>query len=200
MFLQQLRKLSAQVCSLTLEQWTNNESSRPKMLSTLHAKVPICYDVTRCFTNSWLYSRWLQRLSSIRINYISLYFDQAQNKHSAAALRTWEYSWGDCFSSGWLMILPFTIKNADVINPLCALTSIVIMCGTHSLSPWKTGCGVEKGAVLRHLCLVAQQKYGLLQNEWKLIDVNNALIPSNNDTTVSFHFSGLGVRMSRVKF
>lgn len=46
------------------------------------------------------------------------------------------------------MILPLTIKNADVINPLCALTSIVIMFETHSLYQLKKGYWVGKDAFL----------------------------------------------------
>lgn len=44
------------------------------------------------------------------------------------------------------MILPFTIKNADVINPLCAQTSIVVMLEL-TPSPHKKGRGVEKDAI-----------------------------------------------------
>lgn len=58
---------------------------------TLHTNVPLRYDVIRCYVNSWSHSRRLWHLCSIRISYISLYFDQARNQQSAPTLRKWEW-------------------------------------------------------------------------------------------------------------
>lgn len=94
------------------------------------------------------------------------------------------------------MILPFTIKNADVINPLCTQTSIVVML---ELTPFlhEKGRGVEKDAISSCLCPAAQQKYGLIQNIMVSI---MPLCHLTNNTAVLVHFSGLRVRMNGMSY
>lgn len=62
------------------------------------------------------------------------------------------------------MIQPFTIKNVDLINPLCAQTSFVITCELIFFPPITRPSSEKRCNLKMTSCPEAQLKYGLPQN------------------------------------
>lgn len=98
------------------------------------------------------------------------------------------------------MILPFTIKNADVINPLCAQTFIVVMLEL-TPSPYKKGRGVEKDAISSWLCVLQRNRNMDSSKMYENLMVSiMPLCHLTNNTAVFVHFSGLRVRMNGMSY